>query len=327
MSSNQVIPMNGLPNSDEVGITVELTDAQIDAIASEVGRVVNAIPFVVGDLYNQKCRVLGIDPNGGRPKNNSGIGSRVSDPLDALCDRMGVERGTAEKYAVLARKWPRADRCAGLTMRHYQVVSGMEKPQAVALLKAAQIGDQKEDGSWVRPWSTRRLQDERAAKEGKILPASAKTKGQLQAAAAENTARVAEFVMPQVEKVLDSVKLPPAKAKAVFGKIEKAVAAEVTHLRSMFDEQVRKKVADALPEEVKQASKRAADTIEDFNERQAHLRELSEAVAKPITLEEFKLLRSFCHEDKFQHDPVLLKKAQALSVIINRLGSKLGYIK
>ena len=67
--------------------------------------------------------------------------------------------------------------------------------------------------------------------------------------------------------------------------------------------------------------------LKEFNAKQERLRMLSEGVAKPLTLDEFKLLRSFCHEDKFQHDPALLKKAQAVSVIINRLGSKLGYIK
>jgi len=323
MGSIQEFKMNGLSNSDDVGITVDLTEAQIDEIASQVGRFVGAVPFVIGDLYNQKCRVLGIDPNGGRPKNNSHAGVSVSDPLDALCDRMGVDRRTAENYASLARKWPRADRWAGLFMKHYHVVGGIDKPLAVALLKEAQIGTQKEDGSWDKPWSVRKLQevmDERGIKD---MPATARRLGTAREAAKPLTEESLKAFVPDLKAALEEGGVKGAKAKKIIKEASKAVEGVVVQLRSKYDDDIRAAVKEQLP----QAEMSARELVDRLNKEREQMRQLSQGVSRPLTLDEFKLLRSFCHEDKHQSDPAMVKKAREASIIINRLGSKLGYIK
>jgi len=329
MNSYQVATMNSLPNSDEVGITRELTNGQIDELATQVGRVVNALPFVIGDLYNQKCQVLGIK-QGTRTDITSLSGERGSDPLDDLCVRMGVERRTAETYAVLARKFVRGDRCAGLTMAHYKQVVGMDRPQAVALLKSAQMGDQLEDGSWIKPWTTRRLLEERVKLEGRSMPPSHRSMKMKKAAAEPLLQNVMGAVLPDLTATLTEAGVKASQQKKCTKAVTKTVEGVVVELRAQFDDEVRRKAKEAAPEIIKEAEaakRRAADTIEEFNAKQERLKMLSEGVAKPLTLDEFKLLRSFCHEDKFQHDPVLLRKAREASIIINRLGSKLGYIK
>ena len=313
---NQLAPISAL--FDERGLMVELTEEQETQAAAAIGAVKGLTDLFGGDVINNRTKRLGIAPLTVQQvyDNKSNL-----DLILPLVKSMGYSTLLlAAKHAAVARAWPIEDRSSGLTYQHYEYVQGCDggegkltREQARLILKEAQDGHRKKDGTWVKPHPASWVKKRRAALEGK-------PKAAIAIEADKQKHEVTSAIVPEVEKAIKATGVTGRKAQALTKKVEKEITKATKALQDEFtsavDEVVQKKVA--------MAKKSLAKERSQWAQEKRRYTELRESLAVPISEHEYKILVQFCHPDKH---PGNEEKAGKAYRIVEAIGERLQVAK
>jgi len=270
---NNEIANRQLVTNHGLNLPKNITEEQFLAVGRTLSNIEKGMQWAIGDWYNAI-------PHGDK---------------QAECEWVGLGYKHAQRCGIVAACFAMPSR-GGIGFSHHRLLAldALTDEQRMDLLELAEAGSPDKKGN-IKPWSAKRLTDERDLVLGRAVePPKPKPTGLDEA----------------VEQAADGV------PKKYVAQVKQATKKVLNQMQHDFEVELLNQVSAAT----EKAQKRLAEAAIEAEKHEKALKIARKKVTAIMTQEEFKLVRSCLHPDRHPEEAARYAKAFA---IFNRLLSSL----